>query len=105
MFYGQRVDETQLIRTAARAISTPKVAPADSFVLHAPLELLARAALLPFVADPHRDEARSQVTRLQAQYEDAGDPVAEPTDQSLTIDTDEAATRLLAAVNASELDD
>jgi len=61
------VDDTQLIKSAARAISTPKVAPANSFVLHAPLELLARAALLPLVAAEHKDQARGEIQRLQQQ--------------------------------------
>ncbi|MBU6317763.1 MAG: hypothetical protein KGR47_14715, partial [Acidobacteria bacterium] len=36
-------------RRATEVISVPKAAPADSFVLHAPLELLARVGLVPLV--------------------------------------------------------
>ena len=39
------LSDTQLAEVIALAVSRPKVARASSFVLHAPLELLARAKL------------------------------------------------------------
>ena len=41
-----RLSDEQLFDVAARVVSVPKQEPADSFILHAPLELLARRALL-----------------------------------------------------------
>ncbi|HEY7947858.1 MAG TPA: hypothetical protein VID75_09280, partial [Acidimicrobiales bacterium] len=49
--------DDRLLAWAAADVAVPKVDPADSFVLHAPLELLARAALLSRVAAPARDGA------------------------------------------------
>lgn len=46
-----------------------------SFVLHAPLELLARAALLPSVAPSSRGAARARIATLAEQYERSGEPL------------------------------
>ena len=62
----------------APALAVPKEAPADSFVLHAPLELLARRGLFRHVRTVGRDAARAQVERLAAEYAAAGDPVGAP---------------------------
>lgn len=105
MFYGRRMDDDrQLIAAVGERIAVPRAAPADSFVLHAPLELLARAGLLPHVRPTDRDAARQRVTELAAQYEAAGDPVGPPA----PIDAESvasAAGRLVAAIEAGELDD
>src|ERR1043165_2338865 len=42
--------DLRLVEGVADVLATPREDPADSFVLHAPLELVARTALLPFVA-------------------------------------------------------
>jgi hypothetical protein len=67
-----RLDErsdAELLAWAAAAVADPRRDPADSFVLHAPLELLARAALLPFVAPERRARARLRVVALVDAYE------------------------------------
>ena len=43
--------DADLIAACAAVIDVPKQAPPNSFVLHAPLELLARAILLPRVPE------------------------------------------------------
>ncbi len=88
----------------APEVAVPKEAPADSFVLHAPLELLARRGLAPHVRPDGRDAARQQVFRLAAEYAAAGDPVAEPRsvgDESVP----KLAAALVAALDAGDLDD
>ena len=45
-------------------------------MLHAPLELLARYRLLPFVQAQFKPLARLQIVRLAAQYAQTGEPVA-----------------------------
>src|SRR4051794_4143224 len=67
--------DEQLFDTAARVVSIPKRDPADSFVLHAPLELLARRTLLRFVAPDRRESVREQIIRVAATYERASEPV------------------------------
>ena len=42
--------DAALVGYVADRVREPREQPADSFVLHAPLELLARTALLPWVS-------------------------------------------------------
>jgi hypothetical protein len=93
-----------LVAAVGDVIARPKVAPADSFVLHAPLELLARAGLLRFVDPPSRDKARARLQWLADTYEAAGEPLDEPSslpEQSV----DDAADRLVDALTAGDLDE
>ncbi|HEU5309765.1 MAG TPA: GNAT family N-acetyltransferase [Acidimicrobiia bacterium] len=69
--------DRQLVADAARRLGVPRasvVAHQTSFVLHAPLELLARATLLPAVAVGARDQARRRITTMVDRYEEAGSP-------------------------------
>jgi hypothetical protein len=50
--------------------------------LHAPLELAARAALLPWVQPAERELARQHIYAIGTQYEDFGPPIVEPTPPS-----------------------
>jgi hypothetical protein len=105
MFYGSTMDRTRaLIAEVGDLIAVPKQAPADSFVLHAPLELLARAGLLPFVRADARAAAEERIRDLASQYEAAGPPVEEPA--PIHVDTTaEGVERLVAAIEAGDLDD
>ena len=59
--YGARdlasLSDAELCEGVAGLLAVPRRAPADSFVLHAPLELLARTALLPLVHPASRERA------------------------------------------------
>jgi hypothetical protein len=59
-----QLPDSQLANAVAAKVAVPRVAPADSFVLHAPLELLARAELLRHVDLPDRDAAREKLFAL-----------------------------------------
>ena len=63
-----------MFELAARVITIPRQDSANSFILHAPLELLARRALLRFVAPDRRDAAREQMIRVAAAYERSAEP-------------------------------
>lgn len=69
---AEHLSDAALCEDAAAAIARPKEAPADSFVLHAPLELLARTALLPLVEPASRDRARARLAWLRDTYAAAG---------------------------------
>jgi hypothetical protein len=99
--------DADLIDAAGRVLATPKQDPADSFVLHAPLELLARAALLVRVRPSGRERARARIAELAAGYEAAGDPVHEPRVGRIDAGLAPAvlADRLAAALRAGDLDD
>jgi hypothetical protein len=98
--YAEWSDD-QLLRWAAQHLSVPKADPANSFVLHAPLELMARAALLPLVNDAHRDEARLRIVALTDEYLAAG-PAVEPPGEPKQ---DDAAGALVDAIAAGDLDE
>jgi hypothetical protein len=49
-------------------LTSPPVAEADSFVLHAPLELMARAELLPSVAPSRRGDARQRIVEIATEW-------------------------------------
>jgi len=53
----------------------------DSFVLHAPLELAARAALLAYVSPSHRRRSRLRILAIAAVYEAFGPGAAVSVDQ------------------------
>jgi hypothetical protein len=101
------LDDRRLVERAARVIGVPRrevVAGRSSFVLHAPLELLARAALLPHVLPQHRDLARQRILALVEGYEASGPPLDAPQTPPFQSTTD-AAAALSAAVDAGDLPD
>jgi hypothetical protein len=98
------MDDRSLIAAVGEVIAVPKVAPADSFVLHAPLELLARAGLVPLARPERRDDARERVRGLANEYVAAGDSVEPPAPIDMES-VEEGVTRLVAAIAAGELDD
>ncbi|MEK7266651.1 MAG: hypothetical protein AAB227_11200 [Pseudomonadota bacterium] len=69
------LSDAALIEAAAGAISPPKASAQSSFLLHAPLELAARAALLPMVAPSARDQARRRIAAIAARYAGEGDEI------------------------------
>ena len=106
---GNRTDR-QLVSDATRHIGVPRtdVAPEqESFVLHAPLELLARSTLLAAVAPTERALARRRITMLLSGYEDAA-PTLRYAETSATPGSAAEATERLAAAlgerDVSEMD-
>ena len=91
---------TTITQGVADAMSIPKAAPADSFVLHAQLELMARTQLLSYVPAADRRSAVERIEWLAAQYAHAGDPVAPPPAIGGLPDS----PALLAAVAAGDQD-
>jgi hypothetical protein len=68
-----RVTDSELVNAAAAVIATPKATQHSSFILHAPLELAARALLLPYVGQNARDDARRQIASFARRYLNLGD--------------------------------
>lgn len=100
--FAQLSDE-QLFDVAARVISIPKQDPADSFILHAPLELLARRALLRLAPPGRREAVRERMLWVAATYERAG--VAIETQPFVEFESAAAAASELAdAVGQKDLD-
>lgn len=100
--YAELTD-AQLFDVAAHAVSVPRRDPASSFVLHAPLELMARRLLLPLVPPGSRRPVREQMIRVAAAYERAGAPVEPP--RAVPFDSAADARRgLLDAIAAGDLE-
>jgi hypothetical protein len=72
------LSDAQLVRATAEAIGRPKANRSSSFTLHAPMELLARAALLPLTPFEHRDGVRCRIAAIAAEYAE-GDEIEAPT--------------------------
>src|SRR3954452_14816911 len=88
--------DAELVASCATVIDIPKASAPDSFVLHAPLELLARALLLDYVSDGGRPLPRARLQWLAEKYEAAG-PSADPVPLPTSIDVDELLVSLAAA--------
>jgi hypothetical protein len=67
----------ELFSQVAEIIAEPKENP-GSFELHAPLELLARRRLLPFIRPAERELARLQMVSIGARYQAGGQGVPDP---------------------------
>ena len=93
--------DAELIASCAAVIDLPKAAPPDSFVLHAPLELLARALLLERVPAASAPLARARLQWLADTYAAAGasvDPV--PPAAALELEPETVLESLAAAGHA-----
>ncbi|MEM9517108.1 MAG: hypothetical protein AAGA42_19835 [Actinomycetota bacterium] len=98
--------DSQISAAVADVVHVPRRDPADSFVLHAPLELEARLALLPFVAPDQRTLARQHLVAIAAQYEAFGPPIDDLTDDVADLPNRANPQQwLLDAVTAGDLDD
>ena len=96
--------DDRLVAWAAASVAVPKAEPADSFVLHAPLEVLARAALLSRLGPDARSRARERLVWVADEYRQAGDPVVAPAvPDHATVG--EAAAALVKAMAAGDLDE
>lgn len=92
--------DTDLIAACAAAIDVPKAGEPDSFVLHAPLELLARAILLPQVPEPFRPLARRRLPWLADRYRAAGPEARTEVPDAVAPAVDDVLVSLAAAGHA-----
>ncbi len=93
----------RLLSWAASLVGVPKVEPADSFVLHAPLELMARAILLPLVRPDCRQRAKERLVGMVDDFGQAGERVPDgPSADHGSVTQGVAA--LVEAIGESDLD-
>jgi hypothetical protein len=95
------VDNSDLIAECAAVIDEPKADPATSFVLHAPLELLARALLLERAPEAAIEPARRRLRWLADEYRAAG--AAAPAEARRPPNTNAIVVSLAAAGHGSIL--
>lgn len=97
------MSDAVLIRRVADIVAQPRREPPSSFVLHAPLELAARARLLPLVQPAQRELARLHIVAIAAQYEAAG-PAVEIAEQSTAGSAHDGSTQpLIEAITAGDM--
>ncbi|MEP6626303.1 MAG: hypothetical protein ABJC79_17780, partial [Acidimicrobiia bacterium] len=100
---GSRLSDVQLVQAIADRVQIPRREPANSFILHAPLELLARATLLPWVRAEGRALARLRLVAILAEYE--AEPAADlTTAPTPTADAATCAAELAGALGAADLE-
>ncbi len=101
---GDASSDADLVARVSALVQVPREANADSFILHAPLEVLARAALLPWVAPEGRHRARVRLAAVAAEYE--AQPAMESPASAAPTPTDPgpAAAALVSALRAADLD-
>lgn len=91
------------IDRAVAILSVPRHNPADSFVLHAPLELMARVGLLAHLPESARPTAIERIEALTDEYLAAGEPVDAPADVAFGS-VDDGAHALVAGIGDGDLD-
>jgi hypothetical protein len=91
-----------LIQAVAASIEPPKVQINSSFLLHAPLELLARAWLLPHVPPHRREDARRRIAEIAVRYAAEG-PEIEPKPKAYPTN-DAALSELSVALRTGDAD-
>jgi hypothetical protein len=84
-----QLSDHQLIDAVVATITPPKESASSSFILHAPLELLARAALLRHIPTAAKPTARRRIAEIAIRYAQAGSEIATPaitfTDQATAL--------------------
>ncbi|MDQ1477035.1 MAG: hypothetical protein QOE62_2264, partial [Actinomycetota bacterium] len=93
------LSDDALFAEAVSVVSRPKAAPANSFELHAPLELLARRILLDRVDPGRRAAARRRITWVAETYAQSSASVADD-EAEPTPTPDELVASLSAAAHA-----
>lgn len=96
------LDDRTLIDVVIAAITPPRATASTSFVLHAPLELAARASLLPMVAPPMRPLARQRIAEIAVQYVGSGIAVAVPAQAFAS--NEQAYAQFFAAIETKNVD-
>jgi hypothetical protein len=91
-----------LIQAVAASIARPKVRIDSSFLLHAPLELLARASLLAHVPPDGREGARRRIAEIAVRYAAEG-PEIEPRTTAYRSE-DAALAELAVALRGGDAD-
>lgn len=81
------LSDAALVKAAIEVIAVPKIAKPSSFVLHAPLEILARAQLLRYVSPDTYALARRQIAAVAVRYAHAGAAIDNPTVTHSNVDT------------------
>ena len=101
--FEKPISDARLVRDVARAIQLPREPAANSFVLHAPLELAARSALLPMIRPSARGAAHERIRSMVDEWQAFGPPM-EPAAPREYESLAAAANELNVAIGAGDMD-
>ena len=104
-YHARQLDalsDAELYQQAAAIIATPSFS-SNSFVLHAPLELMARYGLLQMVPPQQRTMARIQLTASAVVFEAGIDPVPMPQKLEAFKNIEAAGLAFQAAIKAKDM--
>ncbi len=98
-----QLSDAELAAAVRDVVAVPRRDEANSFVLHAPLELIARARLLPMITESARELARMHLVAISAQYEAFGppNPAHEASGQTAEVLLAEAPDDVIARTGAA----
>jgi hypothetical protein len=99
------VDDRALVDAVAQAITRPKIAPSSSFILHAPLELIARARLLRLVPPQARADGRRRIAEIATRYALKGPETEASARPRSYADEPAALAALTGAIPAGDADE
>jgi len=94
------LSDDELFDQAVVLVSRPKDAPANSFELHAPLELLARRILLDRVDPGRREAARHRIAWVAEKYAESSPAAEDSATDGPVVTPDELVACLAAAAHA-----
>jgi hypothetical protein len=97
------MSDAEVFETAAAIVSVPRRDSANSFILHAPLELMARRLLLPLVAPSYRRAVRERLLWIAAKYEWSGEAL-EPGPEDAYDSVARARETVLGALGDGDVD-
>lgn len=99
-----RGSDVAVVEATAMHLTAPRADEPDSFVLHAPLELLARAALLPHASPDVRARAHDRIASIARRFDDFGPAAAEVDDPGGFATPADATAALVEALTTGDLD-
>lgn len=97
------LSDREFFRQCITLLSEPKCLVADSFTLHAPLEVMARYRLLRLVAAEDHELGRMQMLAIAAKYQASGESIPHAA-STLSLSPDEAEAELRKAVSEGDLE-
>lgn len=93
--------DSQVVEQVASVVSVPREDPGDSFILHAPLETLARFALLQLVTPDDRGPVLDRIRDVGRQYDAWGPAYAHEPDRQVNRTTDHV-SELVEAIETAD---
>ncbi len=97
--------DASVVAAVARAVARPRRDPANSFVLHAPLELLARVGLSARSIPDRHAEATARLEAMIDEWNAFSEPIDDPAERAIPTSASASARSLADALDAGAIDE